>query len=141
MSTRKEFTDGQKATINKRDRATCCFSGANLWLLDSPLRAGWQSDWVDHVSPKSRGGKGDLSNGACASHTYNMKKRNNPADTTFLFKAGHPTPLFFELFGVPDPQVTSRLERLAKLNEVDWYFNRAITWIFEAFNGEWAKPE
>jgi hypothetical protein len=141
MSTRKEFTDGQKAKIFKRDRATCSFSGANLWLLDSPLRVGWESDWVDHVSPKSRGGNAELDNGACACATYNMKKRNNSADTTFLFKAGHPTPLFFELFGVPDLRVTSRLERLAELNDVDWYFNRAVTWIFEAFNGEWAKPD
>jgi hypothetical protein len=141
MSTSKEFTDGQKARIFKRDRTTCSFSGANLWLLDSPLRVGWQSDWVDHISPKSRGGKGELDNGACASHTFNMKKRNNSADKTFLFHAGHPTALFFELFGTPAPAVTSRLERLAKLDEIDWYFNRAVTWVLEALNDEWAKPD
>lgn len=71
------FTDKQKAAIFVRDRATCCFSGANLWLLDAPLRVGWQSDWVDHRKPKSRGGMADIENGVCASHTFNMKKRNN----------------------------------------------------------------
>jgi hypothetical protein len=137
---RQEFTDSQKAAIYARDRATCCFSGANLWLLDAPLRVGWQSDWVDHVSPKSRGGEATLANGACASHTYNMKKRNNSADTTYLFKGGQPTPLYHELFGVPDALVSNRLQRLSRLEDVDWYFNRTITWILEALNDQWDKP-
>jgi len=32
-----EFTDATKAAIFARDRATCCFSGANLWLPISSL--------------------------------------------------------------------------------------------------------
>jgi len=54
---RTEFSDRQKAEIFARDRATCCFSGANLWLLDAPLRPGFQMGWVDHIRPSSRGGK------------------------------------------------------------------------------------
>jgi prevent-host-death family protein len=77
----KPFSDKEKAKIYARDRATWCFSGANLWLLDAPLRCGWQSDWVDHVKPRSRGGSAGLKNGVFASHTFNSKKRNNTANT------------------------------------------------------------
>jgi hypothetical protein len=136
--TRKNFNDSDKAKIFVRDRATCCFSGANLWLLDAPVRVGWQSDWADHKIPISRGGKADWEkNGVCASHTYNMKKRNNSADTTHLFENGHPTTLYYDLFGSPPTHVTERLQRLSKLQESDWYFNRALTWIFEALNFKW----
>jgi len=134
------FTDKQKAEIFVRDGATCCFSGANLWLLDAPLRVGWQSDWVDHKKPVSRGGTGEITNGFCASHTFNMKKRNNSADTTYLYQNGLPTPLYYEIFGIPHPSIFKRQQRLAKLEESDWYFNRAITWIFEALNYLWAQP-
>jgi hypothetical protein len=136
------FTDSDKAKIYVRDRATCCFSGANLWLLDAPLRVGWQPDWADHRKPVSRGGKADWEdNGACASHTYNMKKRNNSADTTYLFESGHPTALYYRLFGSPPAHVTERLQRLSNLHESDWYFNRAITWIFEALDFIWWQPD
>ncbi len=129
------FTDSDKAMIYVRDRATCCFSGANLWLLDAPLRTGWQSDWADHRKPISRGGNSDWEkNGVCASHTYNMKKRNNSADTTYLFESGHPTALYYDLFSSPPAHVTERLQRLSRLQEYDWYFNRAITWTFEALS-------
>jgi hypothetical protein len=65
-----EFTDATKAAIFARDRATCCFSGANLWLLDKSLRTGWQADLADHIKPRSRGGTAAPENGVCASHTY-----------------------------------------------------------------------
>jgi hypothetical protein len=88
---RKNFTDIQKAQIFVRDRATCCFSGANLWLLDSPLRPGIETDWVDHVLPSARGGGNDIDNGVCASRTYNSLKRHNTDDNFYLFKNGLPT--------------------------------------------------
>lgn len=136
------FTDSDKAKIYRRDRATCCFSGANLWLLDAPLRTGWQSDWADHRKPVSRGGKADWEdNGACASHTYNMKKRNNSADTAYLFESGHPTAQYYSLFGSPPANIVERLQRLSNLHESDWYFNRAITWIFEALDFIWWQPD
>jgi hypothetical protein len=140
--TRKDFNDTDKAKIFVRDRATCSFSGANLWLLDSPLRVGWQSDWADHKKPISRGGKADWEkNGVCASHTLNMKKRNNSADTTYFFNEGHPTALYYELLGPPSASDMMRLKRLARLEISDWYLNRSITWIFEALNYKWAKPD
>jgi hypothetical protein len=135
------FNDSDRAKIYVRDRATCCFSGANLWLLDAPLRTGWQSDWVDHKRPISRGGRATLENGVCASHTLNMKKRNNSADTTYFFENGNPTALYYYLYGSPVTHVTERLQRLSKLQEPDWYFNRAVTWIFEALDYKWAKPD
>lgn len=132
---RKEFTDKEKAAIYARDRATCCFSGANLWLLDAPLRYGWESDWVDHVHPASRGGAADVeNNGVCASATYNMKKRANSADKTYLFNGGIPTALYFEMFGSPPVGVADRLKRLEHLMACDWYFNRTLTWILQAFH-------
>lgn len=137
QSTRKEFTNDQKAEIFRRDKATCCFSGANLWLLDAPLRHGWESDWVDHVRPSSRGGSSETRNGVCASATFNVKKRNNSADTAYLFLEGHPTSLYFELFGPPPAHVISRLKRLSTLEGPDWYFNRMICWVLQAYTHRW----
>ena len=123
---RTDFTPSQRAKIYKRDHATCCFSGANLWLLDGPIRTSWEADWADHKRPASRGGKSDISNGVCSSATYNVKKRNNSADTTYLFEEGQPTALYFSLFGSPPSATTERLIRLSALVDSDWFFNRAI---------------
>ena len=130
---RTDFSNAQKSVIYARDRATCCFSGVNLWLLDSPLRPGKQTDWVDHVRPSARGGKSVLSNGVCASHTYNAKKRHNSSDNFFLFRNGVPTEGYFELFGVPPIEVRNRLDALQHLEPVDWFFNRCISHTFNAF--------
>ena len=134
MSSRVEFTDTQRAKIFVRDRATCCFSGANLWLLDAPLRPGFERDWVDHVKPAARGGKAEESNGVCASHTFNAKKRHNTADHAYLFEHGLPTWRYFSLFGVLPPEQVERLSRLARLVEADWYFNRAVGLVLISFD-------
>jgi len=131
---RTEFSDRQKAEIFARDRATCCFSGANLWLLDAPLRPGFQMDWVDHIIPSSRGGKAELSNGVCASHTFNSKKRNNSADTDYLFFEGKPSAAHFGIFGALDAAALRRLERLKRLSTFDWHFNRAVANILIGFD-------
>lgn len=131
---RTEFSDKQKAQIFARDRATCCFSGANLWLLDAPLHPGFQMDWVDHIKPSSRGGLAELSNGVCASHTFNSKKRNNSADTDYLFFEGKPSETYFRIFGELSGGSLQRLERLKKLSDFDWYFNRAIANILTGFD-------
>lgn len=131
---RVEFTDAQKATIYARDRATCCFSGANLWLLEAPLRPGYQRDWVDHVLPSARGGTTDIDNGVCASHTFNAKKRHNTADHSYLFEAGLPTTMFREIFGSLSGEQEARLRRFSNLREADWYFNRALGQILLGFD-------
>lgn len=131
---RKEFLDKQKAEIFARDRATCCFSGANLWLLDAPLHPGFQMDWVDHIKPSAKGGLAEPSNGVCASHTFNSKKRDNTADTDYLFFRGRPTETYFRIFGELDSKSLRRLNRLKKLSNFDWYFNRAIGNILIGFD-------
>lgn len=132
--TQREFTDVQKAEIFVRDRATCCFAGANLWLLDAPLRPGYQRDWVDHVRPLARGGRSEVKNGVCASHSFNAKKRHNTADNLYLFRDGAPTLNYFEIYGPLPEHMVSRLVRLATLEDRDWYFNRAVGLIFLAFD-------
>ncbi|MDB6079847.1 MAG: hypothetical protein JWO82_3594, partial [Akkermansiaceae bacterium] len=127
---RKEFSDQQKALIFCRDRATCCFSSANLWLLDAPLRQSWEANWTDHVLPSSRGGEASIENGVCASATFNGKKRNNTNDTKYLVKAGVLTPFYFALFGPPSAALVERLRRLAALEPCDWYYNQMINSIF-----------
>ena len=79
-------------------------------------------------------------NGVCASATFNVKKRNNSADTAYLFRSGHPTPLYYELFGPPPATVTERLRRVANLESPDWYFNRSITWILQALHHKCWSP-
>ena len=131
---RKDFTPAQRAEIYIRDRATCCFSGANLWLLDSPLRPGYETDWADHVKPSARGGASDPSNGVCASHTFNAKKRHNTADNAYLYERGLPTWRYFSIFGPLRSKQIGRLNRLASLVISDWYFNRAITLVLIGFD-------
>ncbi len=131
---RTEFTDKKKAEIFKRDRATCCFSGANLWLLDAPLRYTWEADWVDHIHPASRGGESEIENGVCASATFNVKKRNNSADTAYLFEHGLPTTLYYSLHGPPSPELHERLDRMSRLQDADWFFNRMINSVYLALN-------
>ena len=126
MRERTEFSDPQRAAIFVRDRATCCFSGANLWLLDAPLRPGYERDWVDHILPAARGGKSEVENGVCASHTFNGKKRHNTADHLYLFECGLPTDRYYGMFGSLPPEQEARLHRLAHLVPADWYFNRAL---------------
>ena len=131
---RTDFTPAQRAAIFARDRATCCFSGANLWLLDAPLRPGYQIDWADHVKPSARGGESVVENGVCASHTFNAKKRHNSADTCYLFEWGLPTRVYFDIFGPMSANQTARLRRLGNLLPADWFFNRALGSILIGFD-------
>ncbi|MGE9268040.1 MAG: HNH endonuclease [Verrucomicrobiales bacterium] len=130
---RLEFSDRQKAEIFVRDRATCCFSGANLWLLDEFMRPEMQIDWVDHVIPAAHGGGNELENGVCAAHRFNAKMRQNVADRSYLFRDGIPTEFYHAVFGPLPERERNRLRRLAKLEWADWYFNRSLAWILQAF--------
>ena len=94
---------------------------------------------LSHVLPSSKGGLAELSNGVCTSHTFNSKKRNNSADTDYLFVEGRPSETYFAIFGALGGASLHRLERMEKLSEFDWYFNRAIANIFLGFDWRCAK--
>ena len=63
---RTNFTDRQKAEIYTLDRATCAYSGRNLWLLDHGIDGKYIVDWAEHIKPASKSGKSNLENGVCA---------------------------------------------------------------------------
>ncbi len=136
---RTEFSDAQRAEIFVRDRATCCFSGANLWLPDAPLRPGYERDWVDHVRPSARGGRSEAANGVAACHTFNAKKRHNGADNVYLFNEGRPTARYFAIFGPLAEAQIARLQRMERLLPEDWYWNRAIGLVLLAFDQDWER--
>ena len=121
---RQNFTDRQKADIFVRDRATCTFSGKNLWLLDYGA-APSSPDWADHIIPASKGGEAELDNGICSSWIYNNMKRNGTG-CPYLFYQGRPTQDFFTFYGTVSEQVAQQLSRLSALHWSDWYFNRAV---------------
>lgn len=123
---RTNFTDAQKAEIYVRDRATCAFSGANLWLLDSGASGQYLIDWADHVKPASGGGASAIDNGICASWPYNYAKSDSPYPGVQLFARGLPTPDFFFLERQLTPEIAGRIIRFSKLHSSDWSFNRAI---------------
>lgn len=129
---RANFSEHQKATLYVRDHATCAFSGLSLWLPDIGIRSNWDMDWADHIQPCVRGGKADLSNGVCASSTFNAKKRGNGSDNLLFFHCGKITRDYVECFGTPPTDVLDGLERRKNLELCDWYFNRAIANTFIA---------
>jgi hypothetical protein len=139
---RTNFTDEQKAEIYVRDRATCAFSGTNLWLLDSGAAGYYYPDWADHVKPASGGGLSAVDNGVCASHVYNYAKSDSPYPGVQLFSRGYPTPDFFVLHGELTLERVKLILRFAKLHDSDWFFNRAIwlvclgvSWLYEKEKG------
>jgi len=123
---RTNFTDSQKAEIFARDRATCCFSGKSLWILDYQLTPLYDIDWVDHVIPCSRGGRSEIDNGVCASSFFNSKKRDNSADNVYFFEEGKPTANYFYFYGALSEQLISQLKRFSVLDVSDWWFNRSL---------------
>jgi len=122
---RAEFTDRQKATIFVRDRALCSMSGKSLWVLDYGASGSHKGDWADHIVPASRGGKAEVSNGACVSSIYN-KCRSNNEQPIYLFLSGWPTHDFFTVHEVVPEHIAEHLKRFATLHISDWYFNRAM---------------
>ena len=132
-SRRKGFTNEQKAKVFKRDRALCCVSGKNLWLLDYGA-APSDVDWVDHIRPLSRGGASEIGNAACMSWRYNSVKRDR-GGAVHLFEAGRPTEDFFLHFEVLPKEIAFHLRRFKMLDEADWYFNRAIFHVLLGANG------
>ena len=133
---RTEFNWDQKAQIFARDRATCVYSGKSLWLLDYGASPLYEWNWVDHLNPSRRGGGADITNGVCASYTYNMKKRANGADNKLWIESldpedpdsrSIPSEHYFFYFGELDPHLARQLIRLSKIEPSDWYFNQAVS--------------
>jgi hypothetical protein len=127
---RTDFTDLQKAQIYARDRATCAFSGANLWLLDYGAAGYHLGEWVDHIDPASLRGQSTLDNGICAAWHYNFAKRASKGGEVYLFRDGRPTEKFFYTHGVVPEELTVRLRRFSTLHYSDWFFNRAVWRLF-----------
>ena len=122
MTRTSNFTDAQKAYFYERDRATCVYTGRNLWILDGGAKPDFEVDWADHVEPVSgeKPGKSDEDNGVCASSRSNFKKRDNRDSLHFLVKNGEP-----QCRDLPQ-ELLDRLKRLSKIESSDWYFNRAM---------------
>ena len=120
MTRESNFSDLQKAAIFVRDRATCAYSGRNLWILDGGATPKFPADWADHIVPVSKGGLSTLENGVC-SHWYDNKKKMI-GQVPVQFANGKPS----------DPQrklsldQLKDLERLGNLRLSDWFFNRAL---------------
>jgi hypothetical protein len=123
---RKDFSDRQKADIYVLDRATCAYSGRNLWLLDHGADSRYISDWADHVTAASRGGEPVLGNGVCASWIYNFTKRAAASPPLLLFFRGLPTLDFFYVYDTVPELVAANLVRFGRLHYSDWFLNRAI---------------
>ena len=138
---RANFTDNQKAQIYVRDHATCAFSGISLWLIDNGIRSNWEMDWVDHILPSARGGSAAISNGVCASHTFNAKKGNNSSDNILFFHCGHITLRYVNSFGNPPKDVLRDLSRRGGLIEADWFFNRCIANSFFALDWRYQEEQ
>jgi hypothetical protein len=135
------MNDALRAAVFARDKAICSFSGLSVWYLDHGTAPFSHADWVDHVKPKSRGGKDTLDNLVCASYFYNSKKLNNGSDCQYLFSKGQPTETFFSTHGELSPQQALLLTRHRKIEVSDWYFNRAVFNIMVAIENELLKAE
>jgi hypothetical protein len=128
--------DALRAAVFARDKGICSFSGLSVWYLDYGTAPFSHADWVDHIRPRSRGGKDTLENLVCASYFYNRKKLNNGSDRQYLFSAGKPTETFFWTHGELSSQQAKLLKSHAALESSDWYFNRAIFNIMVAIDDE-----
>lgn len=130
--TNRLFLDKQRAEIYVRDRATCSFSGTNLWVLDSGF-INWDWDWVDHVKPFSKKGKTEVSNGILLSSRYNYMLSDSKKKY-YQFFDGYPTFYYFCINNVIDNKLKKRIKKFSKLNISDWYFKRAASYILFALD-------
>lgn len=120
------LSDQLRAAVYARDKAICAFSGSSVWIPDYGTSLLVAHDWPDHIKPASRKGADSLSNLVCASYFYNRKKLNNGSDTSYLFFAGAPTPIFFWRIGQISAEQIDLLRSHAAICPADWYFNRAL---------------
>lgn len=135
------LTDRLRAAVFARDKGICSFSGLSVWMMDYGAVPFAQPDWVDHIRPKSRGGRDTLDNLVCASFFYNRKKLNNGADCDYLFRDGRPTETYFFTHGELSTEQGRLLARHSCLTESDWYFNRAVYNIMVALADDFAEVD
>jgi len=128
---RTNFTDDQRAEIFVLDRATCSYSGRNLWIADYGIDPSYAIDWADHLQPSSRGGPSTVENGAAASWLVNYL-RGNSQQRLLLFHRGFPTTDNAFHGGGIDQNVAANLIRFRRLHASDWFLNRAMWHIWIA---------
>lgn len=134
--TRTDFTDEQRAELYRLDRATCSFSGRNLWILDYGMDPSYAIDWADHIVPASRGGPSEIANGATASWFHNYIRGDAPSGV-YLFRRGRPTAQFIWQFGTIPDAIYRHLQRFSKLQLSDWFLNRALWHLWLACSTEY----
>ena len=127
MARKSNFTDAMKAAIYARDRATCVYSGDNLWIFDGGANPHFTVDWADHVIPVTKGGLSIVENGVCAGWNHNKKKSDSLKTHPVLFVGGEPAqPRFDEMRETLRPNILEDLARFKAIRQSDWYFNRAL---------------
>lgn len=122
---RTAFTDEQRAEIYRLDRATCSFSGRNLWILDYGMDPSYAIDWADHINPASKGGHSIVTNGAATSWHLNWMRRDSHRPQ-YIFRRGRPTRDFLWYDGTIPDSTFSNLKRFADLRQSDWFLNRGL---------------
>ena len=128
---RTNFTDDQRAEIFVLDRATCSYTGRNLWIADYGIDPSYAIDWADHLQPSSRGGSSTVENGAAASWLVNYLQGASQ-QKLLLFHRGLPTADHTYHGGIIDQTVAANLIRFRSLHASDWFLNRAMWHIWIA---------
>lgn len=125
MPRSSNFSEAQKAALYVLHRATCVYSGANLWILDGGATPSFIIDWADHVTPVSKGGLSEIKNGVCSAWHQNFKKRDSSTVPQFHFYKGKPTKSYLKKNKIPRKRIIE-IQRFNLLHHSDWYFNRAL---------------
>jgi hypothetical protein len=138
MTRASNFTDQQRAELFVRDRATCAYTGRNLWLLDHGADPYYQVDWADHRIPVAREGRSTLSNGVCAGWSANFDKRDRQDSHICFFLRGAATAAYLKTHAALPRLVERQFQRFSRLHYSDWYLNRALfrLWLGIAYLSE-----
>ena len=126
---RKEFSDIVKAEIFVRDKALCAFNCRSLWLLDYGAIPTIQYDWIDHISPASKGGNNSIENGILTNWFDNKKKGNKISESIYLLQNGLPTEHYYSVYEIITDDLVDNIKRFSKLHFSDYYFNRALFYL------------
>ncbi len=132
------FSSRQRAEIYARDRATCAFSGKNLWALDHGATPLWQADWAVHAPARGRPAAADAA-GVCVSDLFRRRQKDEGRDPVVFFREGRPTADYLYFLGIVPEEVSRNLRRLARLHSSDWYFNRGIVNTLLAVEDRWLR--